>query len=293
MKVLAKKAVHPGMPGRKVLDLVDLFLFLVDARIPGTSVRLASPYLSRKKRVYVLAKPDLADPLMTARWTSAFAAEGTSAFAVDCRRGDGMDSLVRYIKERKEELDRKRPPGVTPRPIRLMLFGPPNAGKSSLANRLLGTTKAPFGARPGLTRGSHWLRGRGFLEVLDTPGVVDTSQVKGDARMKLAAVWALPETAYEAQELASWLVQRTVIPVTAEGGEDEAQAKAVAHLEDFGRRRGFLRQGGAVDLDRASKAFIHAFREGQIGGFTLEEPPVLGERAHIEKGEQHEGEQHE
>ena len=84
----------------------------------------------------------------------------------------------------------ERPEGTTERPLRLMLFGPPNVGKSSLANRLLGTQKAPFGAKPGLTRGSHWLRGRGFLEVLDTPGVIETALVKGESKLKLAAVCA-------------------------------------------------------------------------------------------------------
>lgn len=267
------------------MDLVDVFLFLADARIPRTSVRLASPYLSRKKRVFVLAKPDLADPRSTTRWLATLAAGGTPAFAVDCRTGEGLDDLVRYLRDLKEELDLKRHEGVTRRPIRLMLFGPPNVGKSSLANRLLGTSKAPFGAKPGLTRGSHWLRGRGFLEVLDTPGVVDTSQIKGEARMKLAAVWALRETAYDAQDVASWLALNTVAAgakgtraerAPSEDATPEAQTRALTYLEEFGRQRGFLRHGGVVDLDRTSTAFIHAFREGQLGRFTLEQPPDAG-----------------
>jgi ribosome biogenesis GTPase A len=274
---------------------VDVFLFLADARIPRTSIRLASPYLSRKKRVFVLAKPDLGDPRLTARWLAYLRAGGTPAFAVHCRTGEGLDALVKYLKERKEELDSRRPEGVTKRPIRLMLFGPPNVGKSSLANRLLGTAKAPFGATPGLTRGSHWLRGRGFLEVLDTPGVIETSQVKGETRMKLAAVWALRETAYEPQDVAFWLALNTAGGSGAScRGVDatpEDRARTLSRLEEFGRQRGFLKRGGVVDLDRTSTAFIHAFREGQLGRFTLEEPPDTesdpekrGE--HTEKGEQ-------
>ncbi len=267
----ARKAIHPGLPSKRILDLVDVFLFLADSRIPGTSVRLAGPFLTRSKRVYVLAKPDLADRRATARWIASFEDRGIPAFAVDCQNGDGMEALVGYLRGKKEELDRNRPAGTNPRPLRLMLFGPPNVGKSSLANRLLGTQKAPFGAKPGLTRGSHWLRGRGFLEVLDTPGVVETAQVKGEARMKLAAVWALPETAYDAGDLAVWLAQRLrTHDVAVEDGQG-LQA-ALSHLEDFGRQRGFLRHGGEVDLDRTCKAFIHAFREGQLGRVSLEEP---------------------
>ena len=265
-----RKYIHPGLPGPRILDLVDIFLFLADARIPGTSVRLAGPFLTRSKRLYVLAKPDLADRRVTSGWIRWFAGRGIPALAVDCRTGDGIDGLVGYLRQRKEELDRKRPDGTTARPLRLMLFGPPNVGKSSLANRLLGTQKAPFGARPGLTRGSHWLRGRGFLEVLDTPGVVETSQIKGEARSKLAAVWALGDNAYDAGDLAVWLVRKIR---GAEAPEVVEQEAALAFLEEFGRQRGFLRQGGVVDLDRTCKAYIHAFREGQLGRFSLEEPP--------------------
>jgi ribosome biogenesis GTPase A len=249
---------------------VDVFLFLTDARIPGTSVRLAGPFLTRSKRLYVLAKPDLADKRATSRWTEWFADKGIPAFAVDCRTGDGIDGLLGYLHDRKDEMDGRRPEGTMARPLRLMLFGPPNVGKSSLANRLLGTQKAPFGAKPGLTRGSHWLRGRGFLEVLDTPGVFETAQVKGEARMKLAAVWALPERAYDAGDLALWLVEK--LKAVPDADEAETQRAGIAFLEEFGRQRGFLRSGGVVDLDRSCKAYIHAFREGQLGRFSLEEP---------------------
>lgn len=252
---------------------MDVFLFLCDARTPGTSVKLAGPFLTRSKRVYVLAKPDLADPRVTASWLEHFRGKDIPAFAVDCSSGDGMDGLLGYLRRRKEELDHKRPEGTTERQLRLMLFGPPNVGKSSLANRLLGTQKAPFGAKPGLTRGSHWLRGRGFLEVLDTPGVVEPAQVKGDARLKLAAVWALPETRYDSGDLALWLA-RKVMEAAGHNAPAEDDKPVLDFLTEFGSQRGFLGRGGVVDLDRTCKTFIHAFREGKMGRISLEEPPV-------------------
>lgn len=265
-----KKVIHPGLPSSKVLDLVDVFLFLADARAPWTSVRLAAPFLTRQKRVYVLAKPDLADPGLTDEWLTALRERGTPSFAVDCRTGGGIDGLLAYLKEKREQLNASRAPGVSARPVRIMLFGPPNVGKSSLANRLLGTQKAPYGAKPGLTRGSRWLRGRGFLEVLDTPGVVQTSQVKDDARMKLAAVWALADTAYQPEDVALWLMG-----FVGGGGE----AEALGRLEDFARQRGFLRQGGAVDMERTSRAYLKAFREGDLGRITLEKASDFMQRA--------------
>lgn len=269
----ARKPIHPGLPNPRILDLVDVFLFLCDARIPGTSVRLAGPFLTRSKRIYILAKPDLADPQVTASWLEHFKGRDMRAFAVDCSTGDGMDGLLSHLRRRKEEMDLKRPEGTTERPLRLMLFGPPNVGKSSLANRLLGTQKAPFGAKPGLTRGSHWLRGRGFLEVLDTPGVIETAQVKGESKLKLAAVWALPETRYDNGDLALWLSRR-ILAARGEEVPAEDDSAALALLTEFGRQRGFLKRGGVVDLDRTCQAFIHAFREGRLGRMSLEEPPA-------------------
>lgn len=268
-----RRPIHPGLPSRRTLDLVDVFLFLCDARIPATSVKLAGPFLARTKRVYVLAKPDLADPRVTEAWLEHFRRRDMPAFAVDCSTGDGIDSLLGYLRRRRDDLNQRRPEGTSERPLRLMLFGPPNVGKSSLANRLLGTQKAPFGAKPGLTRGSHWLRGRGFLEVLDTPGVVETSQVKGEASLKLAAVWALPETRYDAGDLAMWLADKVLIAQGREVEEHDENPR-LGLITEFGRQRGFLRTGGVVDLDRACKAFIHAFREGKLGRLSLEEPPV-------------------
>lgn len=252
---------HPGLPSPKVLGLVDIRLFLADARIPWTSVSLAEPYLGNKKRVYVLAKPDLADPGATAKWLAFFRKNGHRAFAVNCKTGEGLGVLLKFLRSEWEVLFAKRARGLLERPLRLMLFGPPNVGKSSLANRLLGTSKAPFGAKPGLTRASTWLRGRGFLEILDTPGVVDPSLVRDEARWKLAAAWALGERQYDAEDVAL-LVARTVYE-----GHDPSSS-----IKDYGRTRGFLESGGTVAMERAYTSFVKDFRTGVLGRFTLEMP---------------------
>jgi len=253
---------HPGLPGQKTLGLVDIFLFLLDSRIPATSLKLTEPYLRKQKRVYVLTKPDLADPGVTAQWLSWFGSNNLPAFSVKCDSGQGLKELLKFLRDKKFELDKKRKPRIQTRAIRLMLFGLPNVGKSSLGNRLLGIRKAPFGAKPGLTRGSHWLKGRGFLEILDTPGVIDTSLVEEETRCKLAVTWALPENAYDHEEVALWLAANVL----------GHRKDPLSFLNEFGTSRGFLIQGGRIDIVRASKTLIHEFRQGRLGRFSLEKP---------------------
>lgn len=259
-KVAQGAKYHPRLPGPKALGLVDVFLFLLDARIPATSLRLTEPYLAKKRRVYVLTKPDLAVAERTSAWIAYFESQGVSAFAVDARTGKGVGALMAHLKEKRDEKSESRP-------LRAMLFGLPNVGKSSLANRLLGVQKAPYGAKPGLTRASSWIRGNTFIELLDTPGVADASQVKGDARMKLAATWAIPDTAFDAQEVAWWLATNFVAP----GVNPEE------YLTEFALSRGFLARGGVPDLERASWAFVKAFRGGALGRYTLEIPGSVEE----------------
>jgi ribosome biogenesis GTPase A len=259
---------QPGFPSPRALGLVDVFLFLADARIPWTCRKLAEPYLRKRKRVYILAKPDLADPALTATWLEAFKAMGEPVFAVNCHSGAGLPPVLDYLRLEKRRLDEKAGPGLYARPLRIMLFGTPNVGKSSLANRLLGNRKAPFGARPGLTRGSHWLKTGpgGFFTVLDTPGVLDTSQVKGEAKYKLASVWALRENAYDPEEVALWLASKIA-----------SDQEPLNSIEGFAASRGIVGPGGVLDIDKAYGMFIHAFREGQLGRVTLETPEEFPE----------------
>ncbi|MGI6620356.1 MAG: YlqF/YawG family GTPase [Bacillota bacterium] len=253
---------HPGLPSPKTLDMVDLFLFLLDSRIPDTSLHIAEPHLSKTNRVYVLTKMDLADPEVTSEWLEKLRREGLPAFEVQSNTGRGVDALTAYLEREQARLSAKAHSEVVARPLRIMLFGLPNVGKSSLANRLLGTSKAAFGARPGLTRGSHWLR-RGLLEILDTPGVIDTSQAKGEVLYKLAATWAVGENRYDAEEVAFWLAKEVF-----------ETPDPISRITEFGKSRGLLGPGGVVDFSRASKAFIQYFREGKLGRVSIEKPEM-------------------
>ncbi len=251
---------HPGLPNLKRIALVDTFLYLLDARIPRTSLQIVQPFLLKKSRIYVLTKPDLAQSRITSSWVRKFKTQGWPCFAVECNTGRGVRGLIDFLDEKQVAKQHETSSKVVASPLRVMLFGLPNVGKSSLANRLLGTSRASFGAKPGLTRGSHWLR-RGMLEILDTPGVIDSSQAKGETLYKLAATWAVPDNHYDSEEVAFWLAKHVL-----------KKEHPVSYITEFGQNRGFLIKGGTVDFTRASNAFIQDFRYGKLGQFSIEKP---------------------
>jgi ribosome biogenesis GTPase A len=256
----SSRKFHPGLPDEKTLALVDLFLFLLDARIPQTSIQLARPFLTKRRVVYVMTKEDLADSRVTSQWKNFLSTE-RPAFAVDARTGRGVAKLMKFLREEHTRINSKRRKGILPRALRLMLFGLPNVGKSSLANRLLGTRKAPFGSKPGLTRGSHWLRGRKFLELLDTPGVVDPSQVRDEAQMKLALVWALPDNAFNDEEVALYLAKLVW-----------KNEEPLSSIDRFSLSRGAVGPNGVPDRERGYQLLIRDFRRGDLGKISLEKP---------------------
>lgn len=262
---VGSKRLYPGLPGPKTLDLVDLFIFLLDSRIPRTSLELSEPYLRRRRRVYVMSKSDLADPDITEKWIDYFRKDGFPCFAVDANTGLGVSELASFLKRNREEMNRRSDEEFEKKPLRVMLFGLPNVGKSSLANRLLRTSKASFGAKPGLTRSSYWLRADHSVEILDTPGVIDTSQVKGETLYKLAATWAVSENQYDPGEVALWLAKEVF----------HAESP-LEYLTEFGLSRGMLASGGVVDINRACTALIQQFRTGGLGRISLEKPGLNG-----------------
>lgn len=257
-----------GAGEKRFLSLVDIVLFALDARIPRSSTTVARKYLKPGRFIYVLTRTDLADPEATRAWLLSLTTEGRPAFAVQANTGEGMGELVAFLESERERVNRRKAIGALERPLRLMVFGLPNVGKSSIINRLTGRAKAPAGERPGLTRGVHWIRcGERFL-MLDTPGVLEPGRVKGETLMALAATGAVPETRYDSLEVALWLLKKT--STAFESAHDERTV--LLALEEFGRGAGQVKKGGEVDLTRASQLYLARFRRGELGRFTLELP---------------------
>ncbi len=265
----------------KSLKLVDAVAEIVDARIPVSS---RNPVLDKiiqgKPRVVLLNKSDMADPAQTTAWISYFRAAGISAIAVDCRSGKGLNGFIPLVREvLKDRIAAWTAKGMVGRPIRVMVVGVPNVGKSSLINRLCRGGKAEVADRPGVTRQNRWFTiGKGF-ELLDTPGVLWPKFEDPIVGERLAFTGAVKDEVVDTEHLAARLLEELVRRYPAEvknryklSDQDIFQQPGYVILETIGKKRGMLMAGGVVDTLRASVMLLDEFRSAVIGRITLEIP---------------------
>ena len=264
------------------LKLVDAAAELIDARIPVAS---RNPEIQRilgqKPRIILLNKAGLADERITRQWIAYYQQKGVPALAIDCKSGSGISQIAPLLRRVLAQLlARRAQRGMQTRPIRLMIVGVPNVGKSSLINRLAGSKRAKVEDRPGVTRGKQWVSLESGMELLDMPGVLwpkfedpavgerlaFTGAVKDDVLdVELLALKLLLLLREEYSEL---LCQRYKLT-----REELAAAAAADLLELVGRKRGMLLGGGAVNTERAAITVLDEFRGGRIGRISLERPP--------------------
>ncbi len=262
------------------MKLVDAVCELLDARIPAASRNPEIDTLcGSKPRLVVLNRSDLADPEITARWREYFRQQGLPVLETDAKSGKGVarfpQAVRTVLRERLAALEAK---GQGTRPLRVMILGIPNVGKSTLINRLAGRKAAVAGDRPGVTRGRQWIRIDGGLELLDTPGILwpkFDSQEVGEA---LALTRAIRPDILDRETLAAnfLLRLRTLKPEAVEMRyhvTPDAEKNGYALLEDVGRSRGFLISGGEVDMERTANVLLSEYHEGKLGRISLEAPP--------------------
>ena len=265
---------------RENLRSVDVVLELLDARIPRSSRNPEIRGLLEDRRsIIVLNKADLADPEKTARWIRAlFETENTRVVPMDCKSGAGASEILAAAKELlRDKLLRDREKGMK-KPIRAMVVGIPNVGKSTLINRFAGAKKAQAENRPGVTRTKQWVRSSADFELLDMPGVLWPKFEDRTIGENLAMTGAIKDSILPVEEIACLLCDRlrTICP----GLFAERYRLANADLEQepyelfrtVGRKRGFLRGGGEIDEERCAGVLLDEFRSGKIGRITLEEP---------------------
>ena len=263
------------------LKLVDAVCEIVDARIPISS---RNPDIDAicggKPRILVLNRMDLADPEATKKWAAYFRERGMSVIATDCKSRRGISDFTpaaRRACAQKLERDAKR--GMN-RPLRVMVVGIPNVGKSTLINQISGRKGAKAENRPGVTRGKQWVSVDAGLQLLDTPGILWPKFEDPRVGMMLAYTGAVKENVIDLEELACFLMtllHKHYPKALLDRYQVEAPADTPgwALLELAGRKRGYLISGGEVNLERMARVLLDEFRGGKLGKFTLEMPEDL------------------
>lgn len=264
------------------MKLVDGVCELLDARVPQAS---RNPDVGRlaagKPRLVILNRIDLADPELTARWREYFRAQGLAVLETDAKSGRGVNNFSRAVREvLRDRIAAYEAKGQGTRPLRVMILGIPNVGKSTFINKVAKRKAAAAGDRPGVTRGKQWISIDSGLELLDTPGILwpkfDSQQV-GEA---LALTGAIKPEVLDTEALAAnfMLRLRALKPEAIEQrykftpGPDK---NGYELLEDAAKKRGFLVSGGEYDIERMANVLLNEYHEGKLGRITLEAPPEV------------------
>lgn len=266
------------------LPLVDVVVEITDARVPASSRNPEMKNLvGGKPRVVVLNKCDMADEALTAEWIEYYRANGVKAIAMDCRSGKGLNRLVPTVKEvMKKELEKRAAKGMEGKPIRMMIVGIPNVGKSSFINRVAGGKHAKVEDRPGVTRGKQWVTLEKGIDLLDMPGVLWPKFDDKTVGEHLAFTGAIKDDILDTELLAmrlADLLNREYHSLLCERykltDEETAEIEPYDLLSLIGAKRGMKVSGGDVNTERAAAMLLDEFRGGKIGRITLEMPNEL------------------
>ena len=263
------------------LKLVDLVVELRDARIPRASRNPEiEKLLGGKRRVVLLNKSDMADPQITKKWLAALEEEDIPAFAADCRSGKGLSAFYPLVRKTLSELTaRRKAKGMVNAPMRLMVAGVPNVGKSSLINRLCAGSRVKVEDRPGVTRGKQWVSLKDGVELLDMPGVLWPKFEDKLVGEHLAFTGAVKDNIIDTETLAARLLERLAAdyPKLLENRYKlSGEQDGFGLLTQIARSRGMLLPGGQLNTERAAIIVLDEFRGGVIGRITLETPGSEG-----------------
>ena len=259
------------------IKLIDLVIELVDARIPLSSRNPDIDELGKNKaRMVLLNKSDLADAQANKEWMAYFQEKGIHTVEVNSKTGNGIKSIQGVVQEAcKEKIERDRKRGILNRPIRAMVVGIPNVGKSTFINAFAGKACAKTGNKPGVTKGKQWIRlGKG-LELLDTPGILWPKFEDQQIGLRLAFIGSINDEILHVDELALELIDflRKQYPgVLFSRYEIEETGDNLQVLTEICKKRRCFLKGEEPDLRKASGIIMEEFRSGKLGRITLERP---------------------
>lgn len=261
------------------LSLVDIVIELVDARIPYSSKNPDLDTLAKNKhRILLLNKCDLADERATDIWQEYFEKQGFRVIRMNALKGSGMGEVTEAARElMREKIERLKARGRINVPIRSMIAGIPNVGKSTFINKYVGKATAKTGDKPGVTRGKQWIKLKKDFELLDTPGILWPKFEDEQVGLLLAFTGAINDDILDAENLAiafiRHMVSRNADCLRKRYGIDfDLDMPPHDILEEIAVSRGFKKKGGEPDLERTGKILLDEYRAGKLGRLTLELP---------------------
>ena len=259
------------------MKLIDLVIELVDARVPVSSRNPDLDELGKNKaRLILLNKSDLAEERMNDVWAAYFKEKGYSVVKLNATKGGGIKSIQGVIQEAcKEKIERDRKRGILNRPVRAMVVGIPNVGKSTFINALAGKACAKTGNKPGVTKGKQWIRLNKNVELLDTPGILWPKFEDQTVGLRLAWIGSIKDEILNTEELAAELtgfLVNSYPDVLKEKYEIEESADGFENLRGIAESRHCLVKGNELDTEKAAKLLLDDFRNGRLGRITLETP---------------------
>ena len=259
------------------LKLIDVIIELVDARVPLSSKNPDIDQMANgKSRIILMNKYDLADDARTNQWMDYYRQKGYFVTKVNSKKGTGVRAVQDIIQKAcKEKIERDRKRGILNRPIRAMIVGIPNVGKSTFINSFAKKACTKTGNKPGVTKGKQWIRLNKNVELLDTPGILWPKFEDQSVGLRLAYIGSIKDELFNIYELSILLLDylRENYPeaVPSYYQIEEAQ-DSDCHLELIAARRGCMKTGGAYDMDKAAKCLVDDFRAGKLGTVSLETP---------------------
>lgn len=268
------------------IKLIDLVIELVDARIPMSSRNPDIDQMAAgKARLILLNKSDLADGAKNAEWVKYFTEKGAHVLKIDSRNKADMKAVSAVIAEackEKKERDRKR--GIINRPVRAMVAGIPNVGKSTFINSFAGRACAKTGNKPGVTKGKQWIRLNKDVELLDTPGILWPKFDDAMVGIHLAFIGSVNDNIIDLTQLAAELAEflnKEYPKVLCERYGEAAVGDKTELLGAIARARGCLKKGGELDYDKAAVMLLDDFRSGKLGRITIEAPEDYEKEANV------------
>ena len=265
------------------LKAVDVVVEIIDGRIPRSSRNpIIDDLVKGKDRIVVLGKGDLSDPGANSEWINHLKSEGTDAIMMNSMTGEGSKSLLSAL----EKMDKGRKAGQSEeeaktrfkenRPLRIMVVGVPNVGKSSFINRMTGKKSTQVGDRPGVTKGKQWLTLKNGMQLLDTPGILWPKFEDPNVGLYLAFCGSIKDEILDSADLALELIkvlqERYPDMLMERYKLEELDEDALVNMEAIAQKRGFIMAGKRIDYERTARTVLDEFRAGKIGRITLELP---------------------